>query len=178
MSLFTDLPVAPRVWIGCLACYNNGTLTGDWHRAGEAGDVTPDKLHGHETSHEELWVFDHEGLPVTGELSPHHAALLVERINQVDEHLRDAFRAWVLDGAVVEDAEGLPTTYDFEERYTGEWDSFYEYAHQLADEVGLLNGVDEEIARYFNWDAWTNDLAYDYSVVDAPCGGVYVFRNL
>ena len=32
--------------------------------------------------------------------------------------------------------------------------------------------------RYFNWDAWTRDLGFDYTAAPAPAGGVFVFRNL
>ena len=35
----------PAVWIGCLACYNAGRLTGDWYQATEAdqGDCRTDR---------------------------------------------------------------------------------------------------------------------------------------
>ena len=60
----------------------------------------------------------------------------------------------------------------------GSWDSFREYADQLADDIGLLADVPEEIARYFDWRVWTRDLAFDYSTYDDPEGGVFVFRDL
>ena len=34
----------PRVWIGCLACYNSGQLVGHWYPATEAGDVDLDSI--------------------------------------------------------------------------------------------------------------------------------------
>lgn len=34
-----------RVWIGCLACYNNGDLTGKWYAATDAADITTERLH-------------------------------------------------------------------------------------------------------------------------------------
>ena len=81
----------------------------------------------------------------------------------------------MLSGDYVEEDDGLPSVSDFEERYCGEWGSFREYAEQLADDIGLLNDVREEIARYFDWDAWARDLMFDYTTEDAPAG-VYVFR--
>lgn len=177
MSYLNFLPTVPRVWIGCLACYNAGRLTGDWFEAATADEVTVERVHGRPTSHEELWCFDHEGLPVTSELSPQHAARLIGRINEVDEHLRDAFRAWVHDGNHAEDAFGLPIIGDFQDRYAGQWESFATYAHELGRELGVLDGVPEEVERYFDWEAWTKDLALDYTVLDAPDGGVYVIRN-
>ena len=70
---------------------------------------------------------------------------------------------------VAEGNTDLPSISDFEERYQGHWDTFAEYAENLA-------GVPEEIARYFDWQAWARDLAMDYSVHAAPVGGVFVFR--
>ena len=172
----------PRAWIGCLACYNAGRLIGDWFDAATADEVTTYDVHGAHSradSHDELWCFDHENIPVRGELAPLTAAVWGKCLAEVDDHLRPALCAWVESGDYI--AEGntdLPSISDFEERYQGHWDTFAEYAEQLADDIGLLDGVPEEIARYFDWSAWTRDLAMDYSVYDDPEGGVFVFRVL
>ena len=100
---------------------------------------------------------------------------------EVDEHLRPALCAWVESGEYVAEGTGLdalPSISDFEERYCGRWDDFREYAEQLADNIGLLADVPEEIARYFDWRSWTRHLAFDYSTYDDPEGGVFVFRVL
>ena len=116
-------------------------------------------------------------------------------LSEVDDSLRPALCAWVESGDYVAEGTGdLPSISDFEERYCGawenrycghweerycgHWDSFREYADQLADDIGLLDGVPEEIARYFDWQAWSRDLAFDYSTYDDPKGGVFVFRVL
>ncbi|WP_255434399.1 antirestriction protein ArdA [Auritidibacter ignavus] len=64
----------PRAGLGCLACHNEGGLVGQWYDAEDCDEVTPAQLHGHATDHEELWVMDHEGIPVTGEMDPMTAA--------------------------------------------------------------------------------------------------------
>ena len=172
----------PRVWIGCLACYNDGRLVGDWFDAASADEVTTYDVHGAHSradSHDELWCLDHENIPVRGELDPLTAAAWGRCLAEVDEQLRPALCAWVESGDYV--AEGntdLPSVSDFEERYQGHWDTFAEYAENLADDIGLLDGVPEEIARYFDWQAWSRDLAFDYSVYDDSEGGVFVFRDL
>ncbi len=167
----------PAVWIGCLACYNNGTLTGDWYEGASAGEVTPAQIHGGPTTHEELWCFDYEGLPISGEVSPQEAARIAQTIAEVDEHQRDAFRAWIANDSYIIDGDNRPDTGHFEECYAGEWDSFEDYAHNFADDIGLLGDVPEEVARYFNWSSWIADLQHDYTVLDAPHGGVFVFHN-
>ena len=90
-----------------------------------------------------------------------------------------ALCAWVESGDyVAEDDTDLPSISDFEERYCGRWDDFREYAEQLADDNDLLADVPEEIAQYFDWQAWSRDLEHDYTVVRADAISVYVFRDL
>ena len=178
----TTADTTPRVWIGCLACYNNGRLVGDWFDAEDADEVTTYDIHGAHTRadlHDELWCFDHENMPVGHEMSPYEAAQWGRAVTSVPEDQREALCAWVRSGNYVAEGDGdLPSLSDFEERYCGQWDSFREYAEELADEIGLLDEVPEHIASYFNWEAWTRDLAFDYTVEDASSGGVFVFRNL
>lgn len=171
----------PRAWIGCLACYNNARLVGEWFDAETADEVTLAEVHGSaarvRSGCEELWVMDHENIPVRGEMSPHEAAEWGRVLASVPEHERAALHAWVTSGDYVAEGTGdLPSLSDFEERYAGQWDSFEDYARGLADEIGLLTDVPEEIARYFDWRSWTRDLALDYTAEPAREGGVFVFR--
>ena len=173
----------PRVWIGCLHHYNSGYLVGHWFDAATADEVTLADVHegsGLDCAEcEELWVFDHENIPVRGELDPLTAAAWGKCLAEVDEHLRPALCAWVESGDYVAEGTGdLPSISDFEESYCGAWESFEDYAREVADLIGLLTDVPEEVANYFDWDSWTRDLAFDYSTYDDPDGGVFVFRNL
>lgn len=69
-----------NVWVGCLACYNNGRLVGEWAAGAEAPltDAAFIELVGRRAltasghfkdsvPHEELWVFDDENGPDAGE---------------------------------------------------------------------------------------------------------------
>lgn len=82
-----------------------------------------------------------------------------------------AFEAWVANG-------NMPDSSSFEEAYCGKWDSFEDYAYDLAEEIGLLAGVPEDIRPYFAVDRWARDLLLggDYWTADGD-GGVYVFRS-
>ncbi|WP_283205484.1 antirestriction protein ArdA [Glutamicibacter sp. V16R2B1] len=111
-----------------------------------------------------------------GEMSPSEAVEWGSSLESVPEHHREALCAWVRSGDYVAEGTGdLPSMLDFEDSYCGEWESFREYAEGLT---GLLSGVPDDVARYFDWAAWTRDLAFDYTVEDAPGDGVFVFRNL
>ena len=172
----------PRVWIGCLACYNSGYLVGEWFDAATADEVTTYDIHGAHSradSHDELWCFDHENIPVRGELDPLAAAAWGRVYTEVGPEHWPALCAWVESGDYVAEGTGdLPSISDFEGRYCGAWENFEDYARELADDIGLLAGTPEEIARYFDWRAWSRDLAFDYSTHDNPEGGVFVFRVL
>lgn len=178
MSLSTTIPTAPRVWIGCLACYNASRLVGEWFDAEDAAEVAPEDLHGRPTSHEELWCFDHEGFPRgTGEMSPSTASAWGELYVEVGERQWDAILAWVESGCHVVDADGLPCASDFVDRFCGSWDSEQSYAAHLADELGIWDEVPEHLHSYFDLDVWWRDARLDYTVADASDGGVFIFRS-
>lgn len=180
MSTTTVHLPQPRVWVGCLACYNEGHLTGQWVNAEDATAVTTEQLHNTHTriGHEELWCFDLEGLPACiGEISVSEAASWGSMFEAVGEKEWPAFVAWVESGCCILDSDDLPIVSDFEERFCGCWDSFRDFADFEVEETGLLFGVSDEIARYFDYDAYARDLRFDYIVADAPEGGVYLFRS-
>lgn len=174
-----DTIIEPQAWIGCLACYNEGVLNGHWYDAITAADVTPEDLHhGRQTSHEELWVMDHEGIPYRGEMDPWTATQWAKVLGEVDDADRDALCAWVENGdyATESAASDLPDLAVFRDAYQGHHDSFSDYARQLAEGTGMLTSVPEQFKRYFDWTAWTRDLSFDYTEVVAT-NGVYIFRN-
>ncbi|GAC80823.1 Antirestriction protein [Gordonia malaquae] len=180
----TTVIAEPQVWAGCLNCYNSGRLVGHWFGVTEAADVDLAAVHrgsGVNTAAEgceELWCLDIDGLPVRREMGLLEAAEWGEVFTEAGESW-PAVAAWVRTGDYI--AEGdtdLPVLSDFTDRYCGHWDSFRDYAFGLADDIGLLRDVPEEIERYFHWDAWIRDLKMDHSTAEAPDGGVYIFRSL
>ncbi len=124
---------------------------------------------------------DTDGLPTTGEPSLDEAARWGEIYDEVGDEQWPALCAWVRSGSYV--AEGdtdYPVISDFEERYAGNWEDFKTYAFHLAEDIGLFDGIDDDhvAVRYFDWDSWIRDLAFDFSVERDGNGGVYIFRSL
>lgn len=106
----TNKDTTPRVWIGGLACCNEGRLIGDWRDASDADDVTTADVHGQSSSHDELWCFDIENIPVQHEMTPHEAAEWGRVFDAVDSHQREALHAWVATGGYVsEGSSDLPS---------------------------------------------------------------------
>lgn len=169
----------PAVWIGCLRCYNAGRLVGRWFDAVDAEDVTPTDVHEafcNDEEHEELWVMDQENLLSTGEMSPREAAREAERLMALDsQEEREALRAWHRDGSAVEDCDGLPDLDVFHDRYQGHWDSFEDYTRDFVEQTGMLATIPEDVSCYFDHAALARDLSFDYTILDAPHDGVFVF---
>lgn len=79
----------PRAWVGCLACYNDARLIGAWLDADGLEDADTLAAICTRPGHDELWVFDTDGLP-GGEMSPDEAArkarALTDYLEQADDY--------------------------------------------------------------------------------------------
>jgi antirestriction protein len=61
----------------------------------------------------------------------------------------------------------------FEDSFQGRWETFKDYADQLADDLGESAGT-----RYFDYDGFARDLEFDYWYeVDRTEWDTLVFRN-
>ena len=109
-------------------------------------------------------------------MSVHTAVLWGELFQKVGEHLWEPLLRWVENGGYVEDANGLPDYPSFADRYRGCWPSFRDF---LSEEVELMQeGWSDEAVRHFDWDSYERDARFDFTVLDAPHGEVYVFADL
>ncbi len=81
---------------------------------------------------------------------------------------------------IAEANSDFPCLSDFEDAYCGEWASFRDYAVQLSEDLDMFDALDDDhvAVRYFDWDAWIQDLEMDHTVERNPDGGVFVFRSL
>ena len=61
---------------------------------------------------------------------------------------------------------------EFRECYCGAWNSEEEFTENLLDELGILDEVPEHLRRFFDMEAYADELfRYDYDYSDG-----YVFR--
>lgn len=91
--------------------------------------------------------------------------------------VRPAVIVWADFGSCAAEGVGdLPRLGDFEDLYQVEWDSSADYAARLAEGSGLTDGWPAAAQRYGDYDAWSRDLAFDYTVPDATESGVFIFR--
>lgn len=169
----------PRAWVGCLACYNDGTLRGKWVDGTEASDYIPCI----DSRHEEWWVFDHEGYDdvLKGECSPAEAQRAAEFIESVPDYVPlAAVVAWANNtlSKGLADVEHWHEIEDaFTDAYQGEHQSEQEYAEQYAEDIGAV----DENARWphscIDWELATDELFENLWTAPASVGTIYVFRN-
>ena len=62
---------------------------------------------------------------------------------------------------------------DIEDAYSGEFDSWEDFAIEMVDACGYLDQMPESIRSYFDYEKFGHDLSFDYFEMDG-----YFFRNL
>lgn len=167
----------PAAWIGCLSCYNNGHLRGQWITAQQAADEQNETrvptyggtagwhidATGREYSRcvycggDEFDVFDTQHLPtkMTAAEFYKHAETLADLDDAGDLRIT-ALAGWL----GTQNIDDL-IAYD-DEHYVGQWNTFQDYAEQYADDTALFADVPEHLAYYFDMAAFARDLAHDY----------------
>lgn len=158
-----------RVWVGCLACYNDGRLVGEWFDADSCPQDMEEfdasfkrhegapSVHGIQLNpHEELWVMDHENSPVDGEYSPMDAAQYAEWLEGVDDP--SILKAWLSNG----NEFNADTAEEMNEAYAGTFDSDSDFAQNMADELGLMKDDMPWPYTCIDWDHAARELMYDY----------------
>jgi len=168
----------PRVYVACLACYNEGLHTGEWFDAA-LDDLTEgvagiQKKCGHVDC--DYAIHDHEdfcGLCI-GEFD---GLERVARLAELVEEHGEAFAKWF-------DNEGRNALDDglgreFEDAYLGEFRSVEGYADDYLESTGMLDQIPENLRGYFDSAAFGRDLVLggDIWTADADGGGVFVFSN-
>jgi len=162
-----------NVWVGCLACYNEGRLTGEWVEALRATEFTPCTRPGHE----EWWVFDTDTQWIKGECSPSEAQEIAEAVQELPEYIDvDAVQAYLeYEGTSLTDLD----LSDFEDRYQGAYDSVSAFIEDLWESCDYDSELPEWVRPYIDMDKWGRDVMYDYYDV-TPKGvfnTVYIFQN-
>lgn len=59
-----------------------------------------------------------------------------------------------------------------EESYYGEFDSFEDFVYQFVEDTCILDGLDDSIRGYFDYEKYGRDLSHDYFESNG-----YIFRN-
>jgi len=163
----------PQIYVACLAAYNNGHLYGKW--------ITPkadrDELEAQIKEvlkfspipgAEEWAIHDYDDFPNLGEYPDLDKLIQVQEA--IDEHGKYVVHAF-LENWSIEDLDHI------QDAYYGEYDSFSEFAQQLAEDT--IEGLNDNstLSRYFDWNAWERDLEYDFHEGEGENGTSIIFNN-
>lgn len=155
---------SPRIYVACLAAYNNGFLHGSWinvnlgleHVEESIKEILASSPVAEEC--EEWEIHDHEGFGNFDVDSCHNLEKLCEFVEFLEEYknfpedvISQLVQDFNLDGA----REYL------EDHFIGEFDSVTDLAYQLVDDFCLLEGVSKTVAQYFDYESYGRDLGYD-----------------
>lgn len=167
----------PRIYVACLAAYNNGCLHGRWIDADQSVEEIWSKVQAMlaaspEPGAEEWAIHDYEGfgwLRLSEWESFERVATIAAGIS---EH-GPAFAAWLS----YDDSRDLDDPGAFDAAYCGEWESLRAYAEQYADDVGWYDAAEKTGSPYITVDleALERDLDIEMCTVDSDHYTVYVF---
>jgi len=178
----TTTNTEPAAWIGCLSCYNNGTLRGKWITAQQAADeltgddepsyggqaetVTIDDYTAprcRKCGGDEFDVFDTEHLPTRMNLLDFYK--YAEQLAALDE-AGTLEQITALAGFL--GTTNLDDLIEYNDNhYCGQWETFQDYAEQYAEDTGDLAAIPEYLQTYFDHEKYARDLAYSYLYDDA-----------
>jgi antirestriction protein len=168
----------PRIYVACLAAYNNGRLHGAWIDANQSpediwSEVNDMLAASPEPGAEEWAIHDYEGF---GELRLSEWESF-ERVSAIATGIAEhgsAFAAWLS----YDNSRDPKDTDAFLDAYRGEWDSLRAYAEEWADETGLYAAAEKAGSPYVTVDIDALERDLDIELHTAPADGyrVHVFE--
>jgi antirestriction protein len=171
------MSTAPRIYVACLAAYNNGRLHGEWIDA----DQSADELHeavvrmlasSPQPGAEEWAIHDYEGFGSL-RLGEYESLERVATIAAgIAEH-GDAFSAWLS----YDESQDATDMQSFEDAYRGEWDSLRAYAEDYAESTGMYEAAEKSGSSYVVVDIemLERDLDIELYSVRSDQHTVYIF---
>jgi antirestriction protein len=166
-----------RIYIACLAAYNNGQLHGRWIDATLGEDGIRDEIReilaaSPQPNAEEWAIHDYEGFGPLKLSEYEEIRNVAELAEMIGEHGK-AYAAY----ADHVGGGSPPSRSDFEDHYRGNFDSEQAYAESLVDD-GALGEIPESLAPYIDYEKFARDLFIsDCYSIDADEGGVHVFSH-
>ncbi len=181
-----------RIYVACLASYNNGVLHGRWIDASADVDEMQEEVSamlresrfpnivvthpdtGAEVPSAEEWaIHDYEDLPSCfGEYAGLSA--IAEFVELCEER---ALEAGDLASIVSHFGTLAYAKEALEDNYVGTYESFRAYAEELADEMLRSYDIkdDHPLSQYFDYEAYARDLQHETSAVELS-DGVAIFH--
>ena len=166
----------PRIYVACLAAYNNGFLHGSWIEADQDADQIRDEIaamlaRSPVKDAEEYAIHDYEGFE--GVAISEYAG--IDRVARMAAFIAEhgALGAGLLEqfSGDMDQAESM-----LQDCYHGQFASLADYMEELTNESVTI----PEVLRYYvDWDAMARDaeMGGDLFTIETAHGEVHVFSN-
>lgn len=162
-----------RIYLTNLGKYNEGELLGEWVELPVSQDELVKVFDRIQICHdnvdysdecgnpyEEYFITDYEtdieGVEVGEYSNLDELNELAEQLDELDEDANKAIQAMLLDGYKFDEALEKANNGDYT-IYSG-CDNMTDVAYEVVEMCGYLNNVPENVARYFDYEAFGRDL--------------------
>lgn len=167
----------PRIYVACLAAYNNGKLHGAWIDCDQDADSIREEVAAMlkaspEAGAEEWAIHDYTGFGGVTISECEGFDEVAELAHNIATY-GDAFAAYIEHvGADYGDVSGFADTYQ------GEHADEKGFAQQLAEDIGAVDADASWPSYCIDWEWATRELMMDYFSEPSPGGGVFIFRHI
>lgn len=169
-----------RIYLTNLGKYNEGVLIGEWVDL----PVSEEELEkvfkriGINDEYEEYFITDYEsdidGVKVGEYENIDDLNELAEALEDLDSEEENVLSVMLEDGCTFEEALEKIKDRDYMVYYN--CDSMEDVAYQVVEESGLLDGVPEKVARYFNYEAYGRDLEIEGTFYQINNAYIEIFK--
>lgn len=168
---------SPRIYVACLASYNNGVLHGAWIDATLSEDEIQQEINkmlkSSPVSDAEEWaIHDYEGFNGLS-LGSCNLEKISEIAQAIEQH--GEIYAKYADYVGIEYAD--PD--EFQECYKGEFESMADFAENRYEETGEINDVPAWAKDHIDWESIAHDwkCSGDYWTIETGYEQVHVFQS-
>lgn len=168
------------IFITNLGRYNEGALVGEWVSLPADEDdlqAVYDRIGIDGLRYEEVFISDYEsdiGLEVGEYENINDLNELAERLEALDSYDFDLVGA-LIGSEMFSAEEALKIVEDGDFSYYPGCRDMADVAEQYINETGMLDGVPDSIARYFDFEAFGRDMEYDGTWIEADDGFICVY---
>jgi antirestriction protein len=177
----TILKDTPKIYVACLAAYNEAILHGAWIDASLGLEHVQEEVKkiidsSPAESAEEWAIHDYEGfhgIKVDEWDSFETVCEIAEALNEYDDEKADLF------GELYQ-AYDLEQSKDrLENNYYGCFESYGDFAAEFLDNTGDLSGVPDFVRNYFDFEQYGSDLVSEggFDCIQLGSRSLHIFSN-
>ena len=162
----------PAIYVACLASYNAGKLFGQWIDCTQGYDHVMDEIkamlsNSDEEIAEDWAIHTYHGfhkIKLDEWQDIHTVCEIAEKLAEYDE-LAEVFSMLYNDFTSLDEAVSM-----MEDNYIGCYESEQDFIYEYVESACILEGVADNIKRYFDYDALLKDMEYGGDVFSILVG--------